>query len=392
MANRYAVATGNWSDTAIWNGGTLPTAGDVVRPNGFTVTIDQDITVDELTNNAAAPAVAGGSFASTMNVVINANIKERTTITLYNINGGSSVTINGDCISNPALGSNSRAVAINAALTLNVNGTVTGGGLNSTSQSVTNNQGIFINAADVFVVVNGTVNGGGQTNSTVLLNNGIYSNSQSTHITITGVVNGSPTNISPANTKAGIAVTSANSTIIINGTVTGKGSTAIYTTNATTFVTMDGIMNSDGIRYSIEASNLILKDVAIDNTVRNQFAGTANLLIHSTGNVTSTQGTETIGDTKLLYTAGLLTGYPLEAKVEDGTLFGPSSEFEGTLVPVTVDVQQLANDLAPLIQVDTQQLATDFLDEVAVSPDPLAERLRNVATVQSTGAQIASIP
>jgi hypothetical protein len=36
---------------------------------------------------------------------------------------------------------------------------------------------------------------------------------------------------------------------------------------------------------------------------------------------------------KPLYTADLLTGYPAEAKVEDGTVYGPSSEFEGTLEP-----------------------------------------------------------
>jgi hypothetical protein len=34
-----------------------------------------------------------------------------------------------------------------------------------------------------------------------------------------------------------------------------------------------------------------------------------------------------------MYTADLLTGYPLEAKVEDGVIYGPSNEFEGTLEP-----------------------------------------------------------
>ena len=62
MANRYAVASGNWSNTATWNGGTLPTSADVVRPNNFTVTIDQDITVQELRNDASSPAVAVVTF------------------------------------------------------------------------------------------------------------------------------------------------------------------------------------------------------------------------------------------------------------------------------------------------------------------------------------------
>lgn len=51
MPVRFAVATGNWSNTAIWDNGALPVAGDTVHPNGFTVTLDQDINVDGLNNN-----------------------------------------------------------------------------------------------------------------------------------------------------------------------------------------------------------------------------------------------------------------------------------------------------------------------------------------------------
>ena len=52
MALRTAVATGNWSNPAIWNGGVLPTAGDTVASNNFTITIDQNINVGSLTNAA----------------------------------------------------------------------------------------------------------------------------------------------------------------------------------------------------------------------------------------------------------------------------------------------------------------------------------------------------
>lgn len=50
MATRFAIATGNWSNTAIWDNGTLPLIDDLVFANGFTVTLDQDITVGSLRN------------------------------------------------------------------------------------------------------------------------------------------------------------------------------------------------------------------------------------------------------------------------------------------------------------------------------------------------------
>jgi hypothetical protein len=57
MALRVAVASGNWSSTATWNGGVLPTVGDVVASNNFTVTIDVNINVDSITN--AAQGIVG---------------------------------------------------------------------------------------------------------------------------------------------------------------------------------------------------------------------------------------------------------------------------------------------------------------------------------------------
>jgi len=64
MALRVAVATGNWSNPAIWNGGVLPQAGDVVASNNFTVTIDQNINVDTLTNAATNPFILTAQMTS----------------------------------------------------------------------------------------------------------------------------------------------------------------------------------------------------------------------------------------------------------------------------------------------------------------------------------------
>ena len=55
MGLRVAIASGNWSNPAIWNGGTLPAVGDVVASNNFTVTIDVNINVDSITNTVQSP-------------------------------------------------------------------------------------------------------------------------------------------------------------------------------------------------------------------------------------------------------------------------------------------------------------------------------------------------
>jgi hypothetical protein len=67
MALKYPLATGVWSNAGNWNGGTLPVAGDDVRANGFTVTIDVDINVLQISTAQQLPALAGGSFVVSTN-------------------------------------------------------------------------------------------------------------------------------------------------------------------------------------------------------------------------------------------------------------------------------------------------------------------------------------
>jgi hypothetical protein len=79
MALRVAVANGNWSNPATWNGGVIPSDGDIVAANNFTVTIDQNVNVDTLTDaprsvinaiptmtsDTSPSGVASGSFTNT---------------------------------------------------------------------------------------------------------------------------------------------------------------------------------------------------------------------------------------------------------------------------------------------------------------------------------------
>lgn len=77
MAIRYAVANGNWSNTATWNGGTLPSPGDDVYSNTFTVTADTNVSVNILTNRAnTTPVITqGGKFVPNDGITITANLE-----------------------------------------------------------------------------------------------------------------------------------------------------------------------------------------------------------------------------------------------------------------------------------------------------------------------------
>jgi hypothetical protein len=81
MAIRFAVATGNFNNGAIWDNGVVPTSADDVFANGFTVTINGPYTVQTIRNtvssvlvpNIATPAMtsnntpSGLAFASSSN-------------------------------------------------------------------------------------------------------------------------------------------------------------------------------------------------------------------------------------------------------------------------------------------------------------------------------------
>lgn len=60
MATRRAIANGNWSATATWNGGVVPGNGDTVYANGFNITLDVDVNIGAANN----PTVSAGSFVS----------------------------------------------------------------------------------------------------------------------------------------------------------------------------------------------------------------------------------------------------------------------------------------------------------------------------------------
>jgi len=67
MAIRWAISSGAFSSTSTWNDGTLlgiPTTGDDVFTNGFTVNMDTNATVNSLNNTARARDIATPAMTS----------------------------------------------------------------------------------------------------------------------------------------------------------------------------------------------------------------------------------------------------------------------------------------------------------------------------------------
>lgn len=153
MAERWAVATGSWSNTATWNGGTLPGSDDDVYSNNFTVTVDQNVTVQSLNNGPGTTPVAGGTFTVTSaNITINATINGygNTIGCVYYNTGGSNLTINGDI--NAGSQTNGTGVRCNVGATVTINATNINGGSGTTAYAVsapTTNANIVINGATI---------------------------------------------------------------------------------------------------------------------------------------------------------------------------------------------------------------------------------------------------
>lgn len=76
MAVRYAVATGNWSNVATWDGGVaLPDVGDTVYANGYTIALNYNINVATIsTEQCPITEIGGGVFTAVTGYLYTCNI------------------------------------------------------------------------------------------------------------------------------------------------------------------------------------------------------------------------------------------------------------------------------------------------------------------------------
>lgn len=407
MAVRYAVATGDWSNTATWNGGTLPTSADDVYANGFTVTIDQNATVNTLRNSAQSPAVAGGGFTLTDGVTVTAtngfyngaNVQ----LITFNLPRGQSASLVGNLYSGLVQGTNASVggvVQFNNTGTLNVVGNLYSGGQ-------TNTNAITINANGI-VNITGDITDGGigvvrvvvrfQSIATLNITGNVYQTTTG-GTTIPGVL-----------LESGYAAT-----INITGNVIGGSSFAISYTGYTTatpawYLNVVGVIESRTNTANYTAAPAILSN---NTNAINIFTGpficssygtnaimVARMFLNKTTNKyyefrdSTTNGAlppGAIAPAARFVSPDTVVDAPIPANVRNGVSYALGT-FTGTLKVPSPD--SVAKDVPTDNTVGTAALKPEdvwnALTSTMTTPDSIGERLKNASTVQTTGDQIAS--
>jgi len=219
MADKWAVQSGPWSDTATWNSGALPLAGDDVFADGFTVTIDQNVAVLSLRTSQRSGGTAGGGFAISSNRTIAANVIAGTTPCLTMTAGDVAIT-----------GNVTGGTATSAHGVSQSGGNLTVTGNVMAAQANVAAHGISLTTGFSSLTINGNVLSAGTAFTTVIAH-GIQIASGGGSATVNGNVSGSVSNAITSGTLRGVNH-AGTGLVTINGNVTGGGGTSVSTGDA----------------------------------------------------------------------------------------------------------------------------------------------------------------
>lgn len=333
MANYRAVATGNWSAGATWGGGAVPpdAAGHNIYSNGFTVTIDQNVNVNLLTNAPITASFVGGGTSAVTGGVFNVSSSSVSSI-VANITGqganGSyalnftaptpaTLNLTGNLTSIQA-GNGSGVVNLGGTGALTVMGNITGGASNGA-------------AANAINVTNG---GTLVVNSSVISTSGGY-NSNSSNAAINMGSAGSIT----LNNCSLSGFPSVNST---NGIITAVNCVFSASNNGPVVVSTIGgnrfsgtfISSSNGMQ-PISASRWFLNTTPSTSYIQHALDGiNANSFVrYYTADNAFGQANPTDVRSGVSYASGNLTGrltVPARGSVALSVNYGPSMPFTAT--------------------------------------------------------------
>ena len=409
MANRYAVASGNWSGLATWDGGvTLPGAGDDVRSNGYMVTIDQDIVVTTLANNASSPAVAGGAFV-VASVVGTRNISVATGLgggyigasnSLLRVSATSGIIDLGNTVIRGGTIGDSYGLSSTSTATIKCGSVYDGGGRKNYGMYITGNSSIIINGNVVSsaIGVNDSASIYSLAAPTITVNGSIivnHSSGQPYHCIISdgpAIINVSGDITSGAGTQSyGIRSIGAVS-ITVGGNVTALGSPAIFSSSESAIIDVSGTVTASLTSNGINATGLTNRVRYLVDSPNGRKA------IYAPGWVTvdDVQCTHTVYDDNLIASPVVLSNYvsdsPAPENVRSGIVYGPGSALAGAcVIPATSAV---AAGVAVDGTVGTGViLPADVWDYAAtnLTGATAGGRLAATATVESTGDQVTAL-
>ena len=357
MAIRWAVANGNWSNTATWNGGTLPASNDDVFSNNFTVTIDQDITAISLRNTQrASPVITQGGFfnvtgsSGTRNVTLTGTIVDSvTTSGLFAVNAATPVlqiaSTSGATVNlNFPLGYAQLFVAAMTLITGNaivnyvgvtkpaylsyffrINSTASFGTLNLITDIETSPNA---NVGAIYSLCpNYTINLTGN----VLVNTDAGFLIQSaTNVNITGNIIG--------NAGTGITIQSAGTNVDITGNITSAAAAAI-TASTNCVITINGNVTASSATVGILSTNtLAIVNVNGNLTNTNNFMAVSSFRMTISPTASQTWTFQTSGPNRLLYTSNALSDFPAITDVRSGVTYAAGTLTGSCAIPSTSSV------------------------------------------------------
>lgn len=345
MAIVYAVSNGNWSNTATWNTGALPTSADDVYSNNKNITINQNVTVLSLSNAATTGVTAGGYFQPNGNYTVVADS--------FNSGAANMILI--------------RDSAVTATFTAN--------NINGPSNT------FYINQIASIITINGTINGG--PGPTILCLAGTITINGNVIATTTG--NGvqfsylNPINLTingfcqSSTTQSAVVNTTNNANIIVSITKAisiNNGITAISNTVALPSFTVKEI--EQGAFGVIPISGYIRLSTASGAFYKGITTGSSTRTLTDVSDIAGQVPAQTDVRFGVTYQSGSKTGsayIPAAASVAFGV---PVDNTTGTaaLTPASVWDRQ------------TSALTTS---------GSIGERLKNASTVDSTGDQLAAL-
>ena len=436
MAVITSATSGNFSDPTTWVGGVVPGPSDNARADtGHNVTIDVNTTVIDIQGISTGRFIMGEGITltgnvlgsqtggnETLSVTVTTNctiIGDLRTISVDNtycarMTGTGILNIQG-VVGGGTTGSNRRGLIITSACTVNILGDV----VTQINSGATTYNAIII-TGDCILNITGNVyptSGPGNSGSAI-----ISSSSNDCQINVIGnvqsVVN-SAISAPGINAKVNIIgnilpsistqttgltptvyLTGINSEFSIIGNIYGSlYVSSISTSGANSIIQIKGnIFSNDNTTtsngHTIRSSATIAgRGVIIEGDIYYGQNGSCPIQTVLLKMIPTTNGKTVY--TKLdgtIYTQAALTAVdfniPFEEDVRNGVVYGDSA-YTGTLI--VPDPSNVRKGVTTDNTVGTADLtAEDFLNAIETSSNDVAVRLRNVATVASTGGQLAS--